>query len=471
MEEKKKGFSIIKAMSWYAIGNVLVKGVALFVLPLFSDLLSTYENGVFTSFVSHATIIESIVLLGLSATIRISKYDADTDYDSYTATVLMIVFFMAGVLLLGINLLLCFVPDFLSFSRFLWNLLIINVAFSAACIILGGRMTLDGHYKGYFAYLLINTVVNLGVSLLLIFTVFKDHDGHMAKIYAIFLANVCCFIYMYLFIGVKKPDPNYIRRALTWGSPLIIHTFLISLFAQLATLSIQYMTDYSNVGIYGMAVTLLNIPQVLLATFENAWNPWFFDTMDRKDYKLIRRINNICYLIFSFLIAEFILIVPDLFHLLINRNYWDAIYCLIPLSIDTYISFLYYTPLNTEYFYKNTKNVMFASILSSGVEVVLLYVLIQRFGLFGAPYALLISRIVLLIIHTYFAKKLDQNSFYDIKILIGTLLGLILCDVIASVFAESILIRWPVFVVLGVVMLITVFKNRKELIRLFNGGR
>ena len=112
MEEKKKGFSIIKAMSWYAIGNVLVKGVALFVLPLFSDLLSTYENGIFTSFVSHATIVESIVLLGLSATIRISKYDADTDYESYTATVLLIVFCVAGVLLLGINLLLCFIPDF-----------------------------------------------------------------------------------------------------------------------------------------------------------------------------------------------------------------------------------------------------------------------------------------------------------------------------------------------------------------------
>ena len=468
MEKEKKKFSVIKAMSWYAIGNILVKGVALFVLPLFSDLMSTYENGVFTSFTSYGTIIESIILLGLSATIRISKYDKDTDYDAYTATVLMITFSVAALLLIGVNLILFINPVFLSFDRLMWNILIIDTAFSAACIILGGRMTLDGHYLGYFIYLVINTVINLGVSLGLIFTVFKDGNTHMAKIYAITLANIVCFIYMYFFLGAHKPDKSYIRRALSWGSPLIVHTFLISLFSQLATLAIQYMTDFSNVGIYGMAITLLNIPQVLLATFENAWNPWFFDTMNKKEYSLIKKFNSICYIVFASLIAEFILIVPDGFHLFINKNYWDAIYCLIPLSIDTYISFLYYTPLNTEYFYKSTKNVMFASIISSGVELVLLYVLIKRFGLFGAGYALVISRIVLLGIHTYFARKLDENAFYDKKIMYGSIVLLFIIDIITSLCVNNVPVRLTLFVLNGILMITLVIKNRKELLKLFN---
>lgn len=468
MENKK--FSIIKAMSWYAIGNILVKGVAIFVLPLFSDLLSTYENGIFTSFVTYATIIESIVLLGLSATIRISKYDEETDYDSYTATVLLICFSVALLLLIGVNIILFINPNFLSFNRLLWNILIVDVAFSAGCILLGGRLTLDGRYKAYFVYLVINTVINLGVSLLLIFTIFKDHEVHKAKIYGILLANIISFIYMYLVVGVKKYNTSYISRALKWGSPLIVHTFLISLFAQLATLSIQYLTDFSNVGIYGMAITLLNIPQVLLATFENAWNPWFFDAMNKKDYVLIKRFNSICYVIFASLIAEFILIVPDFFHLFINKNYWDAIYCLIPLSIDVYISFLYYTPLNTQYFYKNTRNVMLASIISSSIEVVLLYLLINKYGLFGAPYALLISRLVLLVIHSYFARKLDKNEFYDIKVLIGTIIALLIIDIISTVFVNNILIRLALFIINGLMMLYMLYKNRNELIRLFNGG-
>lgn len=470
MEEKKKGFSIIKAMSWYAIGNILVKGVALFVLPIFSNLMSTYENGLFTSFTSYATIIEAIVLLGLSATIRISKYDEDTEYGAYTGTVLLICFSVALTLLLGVNIILFFKPVFLAFDRLMWNLLIIDVAFSAGCIILGGRLTLDGHYKAYFLYLVINTFINLGVSLLLCFTIFKNNNVHMAKIYAILLANIFSFIYMYLFIGVNKFNTSYIKKALSWGSPLIVHTFLISLFAQLATLFIQNMTGFSKVGIYGMAITLLNIPQVLLATFENAWNPWFFDAMNKKDYKLIKRFNSICYLVFASLIAEFILIVPDFFHILINKNYWDAIYCLIPLSIDVYISFLYYTPLNTQYYYKNTKNVMFASILSSIVEVILLYVLISKYSLFGAPYALLISRIVLLLIHSYFARKLDKNSLYDMKVLLFTIIALLIIDIISSLFVDNVLIRLSLFVINGIAMLYLVYKNKDELIRLFNGG-
>ena len=469
MAEKKK-LNIIKAMSWYAIGNILVKGVSFFVLPLFSDLLSTYENGIFTSFTSYATIIESIVLFGLSATIRISKHDKDTDYDSYTSTVLVITFSVAAILLLGVNIILCFVPTFMSFNRFLWNILIIDVAFSAACIVLSGRLTLDGHYKGYFFYLLINTVVNLGVSLLLIFTLFKDQNAHMAKIYAVALANICCFTYLFIFIRCKKPNLSYIKRALTWGSPLIVHTFLISLFSQLATLAIQYMTDYSKTGIYGMAITILNIPQVLLATFENAWNPWFFDTMDDKNYPLIQRFNNVCYMIFASMIALFILIIPDLFHIMINEAYWDAIYCLIPLSIDTYISFLYYTPLNTQYFYKKTKNVMLASIISSSVELVLLFILINKFDIFGAGYALVISRIVLLFIHTQFAKKLESNELYDKKVLYLSIVALFVVDIITSLCVNNIVVRLILFAVIGAYMLTLAIKNKDELLRLFNGG-
>lgn len=466
MADKKK-FSVVKAMSWYAIGNVFVKGMAIFVVPLFSDLMSTYENGIYTSFVSYATIIESIVLLGLSATIRISKYDEDTDYDTYTSTVLLIVFSVAFALLFLVNIILCFIPNFLSFSRLIWNILIIDVSFSAGCIILGGRLTLDGRYKAYFVYLIFNTVLNLGISLGLCFTIFKNHDVHMSKIYAVLITNMLCFTYMFLMVGHKKPNKEYIVKALKWGSPLIVHTFLISLFSQLATLSIQYMTDMSRVGIYGMAITLLNIPQVLLATFENSWNPWFFDTMNEHNYALIKRFNNICYIVFATLIAEFILIIPDLFHLFINKGYWDAIYCLMPLSIDTFISFLYYTPLNTEYFYKNTKNVMFASIMSSIVEVILLFILVNKFDFYGAAYALVISRIVLLIIHTYYAKKLESNELYDKKILLSCILGLFIIDIIASLFVNNIIIRLVLFVVIGIAILAMIIKNRKELFKIF----
>lgn len=468
MSEKKK-FSVIKAMSWYAVGNVFVKGMAIFVLPLFSQLMSTYENGIFTTFSSYATVIESIVLLGLSATIRISKYDEETDYDMYTSTVLLIVFGMAGILFLLVNAILFFAPIFLQFDRLLWNILLINEGFAAACIILGGRITIDGKYKAYFVYLIINTVLNIGISLTLCFTLFNGHDVHMAKIYGILITNIVCFIYMFFTVNCKKPNISYIKRALKWGSPLIIHTILISLFSQLATLFVQYMTDFSKVGIYGMAITLLNIPQVLLATFENAWNPWFFDTMSEHNYKLIKRFNNICYLIYATLIAEFILIVPELFHLFIDSKYWDAIYCLMPLSIDTFISFLYYTPLNTEYYYKNTKNVMFASIMSSLVEAILLYVLVTKFNFYGAAYALVISRIVLLVIHTYYAKKLDKNDFYDKKILFGSVIGLFIIDIIASIFVDNIIIRISLFITIGIIILMIVIKNRKELKRLFIG--
>lgn len=469
MSEKKK-FSVLKAMSWYAIGNVFVKGVAIFVVPLFSDLMSTYENGIYTSFISYATIIESIVLFGLSATIRISKYDEETDYDEYTATVLLIVFSIAALLLALVNIVLCFVPQFLLFDRLMWNILIINTAFSACCIVLGGRLTLDGRYKTYFGYLIINTILNLGLSLGLCFTVFKNNNVHMAKIYGIFITNIVCFSYMLFAIRCGKPNTKYIKKAISWGSPLIVHTFLISLFSQLATLSIQYLCNYESVGIYGMAITLLNIPQVLLATFENAWNPWFFDTMSEHNYALIKRFNNICYIVYATLIAEFILIIPDLFHLFINKAYWGAIYCLMPLSIDTFISFLYYTPLNTEYFYKNTKNVMFASIISSIVEMIMLLILVTKFNFYGAPYALVISRIILFYIHSYFARKLDKNEFYDKKIMYGCIVGLLAIDLIASLFVDIIVVRLLLFVVIGIVILVMIIKNWKELFKMFIGG-
>ena len=62
-------YNILKAVSWYTIGNVLIKGVAFFVLPVFTRLMNTHEYGIYSVYMSYLTIFEVIILLGLSATI------------------------------------------------------------------------------------------------------------------------------------------------------------------------------------------------------------------------------------------------------------------------------------------------------------------------------------------------------------------------------------------------------------------
>ncbi|MBR2534213.1 MAG: lipopolysaccharide biosynthesis protein [Erysipelotrichaceae bacterium] len=468
MNKTKKGYSVLKAISWYAVGNVFVKSISFFVLPLFSNLMSTADYGVYTIFTSNAALIDSIIIFGLAPTIRMAKYDNDTDYELYTSTIVVIPILLVLLLALVSNVYMLFNPVLMSLNRTVWNWMLFYCATNVICIILSNRFVLDGRYKAYFIYLLINTLIAIGSFLLLAKFVFLENT-YMARIVGQSAGNFLSILFFVCTIGYKGISPGYLKKGVVWGAPLVIHSFMISLFGQMDTQLINVFSEFSELGVYGMATTLGLVPATLEATFESAWSPWFFNKMNVGDTEKIRETNNTYFTIFAVILGEFMLILPELVRFL-NRSYWDCVFYLLPITINSFIELIYLVPLNIQYYYKNTKNIMFATVIATLLDALMVVLFIQLYGFYGAVYAKTISKIALVAIHDYSAKKLDQNNYFSSKLFVLLLLILFAIDAIVVLFTDFAALRLFLFAAIGIVALTFTIRKRKELLQMFNGG-
>ena len=69
------GNKYIKSGFWYIIGNLLIKGISFFTLPIFTRLLGTADFGKFNLFMSYENILNVIVGLGIAGTIKTAYLD------------------------------------------------------------------------------------------------------------------------------------------------------------------------------------------------------------------------------------------------------------------------------------------------------------------------------------------------------------------------------------------------------------
>lgn len=463
----KRKYNIIKAASWYTIGNFLIKGVSFFVLPIFTRLMDTHEYGVYSVYSSYLSIFEVIVLLGLSVTIPIAKYTKEVQYDSYISTVISIPAFLSIVFGIIVNIYVYNFGELLSMNARLWNCLFVSAASSSVANIIIARLIADGEYKLSMAYSGLYTIVNVVLSLFLCYFIYKESSAHLARVYG---STIGAFLSVIFLMIVTNTSFSFklvnFRYALLWGIPLFFHTLASTVLIQSDRILIRYIDSYSATGIYAIASTMVSIPMVLQSSLNHAWTPWIYDKLNQRDYKSICNLNGKYITLFCGIIAAFMLVSPDLVHVFTSKDYWQSAYCLVPLSFSIFGEVLYSIPTTVEYYNKKTIYIMFGTMITVVINVLLDVVFIIKFGIAGAAYATALSKLILFIMHYFLAKKIDSNSVIDKKYVIVTI-GVLICVNILTVLAmDSILIRYGMMLIL-IAIGIHFAVNNKELIKLY----
>ncbi len=466
MSTKKTDYNILKAASWYTIGNILVKSISFFVLPIFTSLMSTTEYGIYSVYLSYLTIFEVIILLGLSSTVRIAKFDRDTNFSRYMSTISSIPVMGTIFIAFLLNLFMTFfhVDSLLSMSQTLWNYLFITSASSAIAGIIGARLVIDAKYREYMSYSAINAVLNVGVSLILCRTIYKTNDIHMARVIGQCIASLASTAFLMTVTKTRlKPEKIYIRKSLLWGIPLLFHTLATVVLTQSDRIVIRYMNDYGAAGIYSIAVTLIIIPLTLQTSLESAWAPWFYQKMDAKDYSSIRKVNNLYIIIFAVIIAEFMLVSPEIIHIFTDKDYWDSVYCLVPLSISIFGEMLYCLPVNVEYYNKKTKYIMWGTVSVTLINIVLDIIFVHFSGFIGAAYATAVSKLLLFLFHFILSKKIDSNAVFRKSVAFSAISILFGVNFFTVINVGFIFPRWILCGSVAGILLYFLIKNRAAL--------
>ena len=459
MDDKKK--KIVNAGIGYTVGNYLIKGLTFLTIPIFARLMESYDYGVYNTYIAYESIIYIIIGLALHTSFKKAKYKYENNFNKYVSSCVFLGICSAGVWFVGLNIIYFLIARYLELDRWILNILIFHSFGSALIQYYNAYVGLYYEYKKFLKLSFINAGVNIFGSIALIMFAFSD-SRYYGRILGSALPVIFIGIYIVIFFFKKskpKHDSGMWKYALKYSLPIIPHGISQVVLAQFDRIMISNMVGSAQSGIYSFAYNIYSIIQVTSNSLSNVWEPWFFERMHEKDYESIRKkgfLFGLCMLIFSTLLC---LIAPEIILLLGTSKYSESVYCVIPIIIGGYFSFLYVLPCEVEYYHEKTQYIALATSIAAVVNIILNYFCIKKFGYVAAAYTTMVTYLLYFVFHYFIAKKIEGKYIYSNKGILFLVVGaLVVCGITISLI-NYIVIRWSLAVILVIASLI--FGERK----------
>lgn len=483
MEESKQKSNIVKAGIGYTIGNYLIKGLAFLTVPIFSRLLSTTDYGIYNTFVAMEGIMYVIIGMAMHSNYKSARYkygmigeervEPGNDFNTYVSNTMIVVIFSTIFWLFIFYFSSNFLENLLGLNRITLLLLILYSSSGAIIPCFNAYVALKYKYKSYLLVAGLNAVGNILLSIILMLTVFNDkrYMGRIiGSIVPTILISICIVVYFF-----KKARPQNCKPMILWGIkyslPIIPNGIGQVILSQFDRIMINKISGPSYSGIYSFAYNIFGLVNVTSLSLDNVWSPWLFEKMHSKNYSNIRKQANI-YMLLMLLFSCFILLVsPELVHILGDKSYWDATYCVIPLIAGGFFLFMSSLPISVEYYYEKTKLIAIGTIFAAGINILLNYYYINKYGYIAASYTTLFTYFLYYVFHLYISYRIHRKLLFSNKIIIMCSISIIMGTIFAIVFLNNILIRWTIASSVAVLFLIIEEKTVciiKKVIRKYN---
>lgn len=457
-----------KAAIWYAICNIIQKGLVFITTGIFSRLLTTEEFGIFSVFTTWQNVIVIFASLNLASGVFLRgliKYEDDEEDFSASLYSLFTLVFMSSFVV------------YLVFSGF-WNRLLDLPREYMLCMFADMLVTTAFHFwsarqRVYNAYrrLIVVTIINAftkplaGVVAILLFD-----NNIAARIYSMTLVDCLCF--GGFFIGMfwtkkKKISTKYWKYALSYNIPLVPHYLSQIILNQSDRVMIKSISGASDAGIYSFAYTLASIMGVVNQGILNSYNPWMYRQIKDKKYDEIGKVSVQLLALVGAACLSLIIFIPELIWVMGRPAYREAIWIMPPVAMSIYFTFMYSLFANFEFYYEKTRFMMVASASGAALNIVLNYIFINKYGYMAAGYTTLICYLLYCIAHYIVMKMIIKKNLGNIRIYDMKLVTLISVCVVVIGFLFMML--YDYFVVRYVIISITaifMFLYRKKLMQI-----
>ncbi len=458
-----------KSGIWYSIGNILLKGCMFFSLPIFTRIMKTDDFGIYNTYMAYEGLLAAILGLGLYGTIKSAKFDYKDSFNNYLYSILSCSFFWLIIVMFLINSLYPLIGNYIGFSLFEINVLILQSFGTYLLYFYGSKLNIEFKYKSYLIMSAFNTLINIGLSVLLINYVFPN-QRYLGRILGTAIPLILISLYIVIIViknHTQKIDKNHIKYALAIGLPLIPHVVSQSLLSQFDRIMISKMVNSSSAGIYSYMYTMSTILNVLCVSLDNAWSPWVFHKLKENKKMEINNKSKEYIGLFLLLTLGFICVTPEIGKIMSSKDYWEGIDLIIPLSLSNFFIFLYMLPVCLEYYNKKTKYISIGTVFAAVFNIALNYGFIIKWGYRGAAYSTVISYALLFIFHWQIAKKYKIDKIYDFKFIIKSLIVLLLITtpvLIISNVLLNVIYRYLVVIIIMIIFLLN-YKKVKVLIK------
>ncbi|MCT2347470.1 oligosaccharide flippase family protein [Bacillales bacterium AN1005] len=410
---------LFKKFMEYALGSGLVLLLGFISSPLNTRLFSPEEFGKFSMFNLWSNIIAVLILVGLDQSfVRYFHEEQEINRSKLliqTLKIPLLALLIVSILMLLFSKVLL-VSLFSTYSLSLLLLLIINNLFVLLnrYIFLVIRMQQKGKI---FSYLQIAQKL-LMIAFTIVFFIFLK-DNFLVLISAFVFSNILVTL-IGLHIeknfwfqnnkGKKLKTTN--RELVVFGYPLVF-TFLITwLFQSADRIFIKHFSDYSELGLYAAAFSIVALLNSVQSAFTMFWVPVAYEkyNLDPTNKSFFEKVSKGISFI-MLLISACLILSKDLLVLILGEDFREA------SSIVPFLIFmpLMYTVSETTVlginFLKKSKYHIIIALLSAALNIIGNLLLVPSYGAIGAAISTGVSYILFFTLRTFISKKFYPNRY------------------------------------------------------------
>lgn len=459
----------IKASLWFLVCSVLQKGISVITTPIFTRLLSTAEYGQFNVFNSWLSVVSVFVTFNLCAgvyTMGIVKFKDDER--AFTSS-------LQG---LTLSMCVCWTAVYLLFRDF-WNSLfqLTTVQMLAMLVLIWTSasfnfwMTTQRNQYKYKLLIIVTLIVSVLKPVIGIIFVINAEDKVTARILGLALVElICypCFFFIQMKRGKKFYSKKYWKYAVLFNFPLIPHYLSNTILGSSDRIMIQRMAGEAEAGIYSLAYSIAQLMSMVNDALNKTMSPWLYQKIRDKKYTDISKVVYISLAIVGVCNIFLIAIAPEIVAIFAPKEYYDAIYVIVPVALSGFFTYMYLCFAPFEFYYEKRIWTTIGTLTSALINLVLNLIFIPIFGYMAAGYTTLIAYAVNALMHYFFSRKVCRTYIgniepYNKTILFGMSVGFIALGMMFIPMYKHIILRYAfVILVIGVV-----FSQRKRLINIY----
>ena len=384
-------------------------------IPIFVNITSQSEYGLINNFTSFVSIFSLVVGLSLNSCVNNASFDYREEIKEFLSSIL----FLATISFLFFvcigNVFFLFKNSIFDMNSLVFNLMLCQSFSTFIVAYVQAYFTIHFEHFKYLVLSLISTLLNIGVSILLMQTILQGNK-YLGRALggALGLGIIGIILYIIIFFkGKRLIDISYWKYALNISLPLIPHALSNVLLAQFDRIMINTFLGSSQAGIYSYISNIGIILNVVWQSTNNAWVPWFYGEMSEKKYSNIKKVST--YYLLAFTVISIIVMVfsIDLAKFMAPTEYYVGLSLVVPISLGYFFQFLYSLPVNVEFYEKKTNYIALGTIASAVINIALNIIFIPKYGIIAAGYTTVFTYFLLFAFHYYMAKKITGYQYFD----------------------------------------------------------
>jgi O-antigen/teichoic acid export membrane protein len=420
-------FAQIKGGSIYYISsNFVQKAFAFAILPVLTSYLAPSEYGIISLVSALGGVVMLFMMLALQAAVTRFFFEFKDNQEALKRFLGSIIVFVnisslcLGVMLLtfGESLIAVFIGDIDFYPYIVLGLLF--AIFQPMFTILLSMLQVMQRAKEYaFAFLLNYTasaILGLGV---IVFFEYKAEGMLFSSFVVALISNILSFWYMRKSFTLCF-DLLHIRRALSYSIPLIPNSLFSQINAVADKVIVNVLIGTTATGIYSLGFMIGSVIQAVAVSINRAYVPVAMASLksnNPSEFRALAKMGEIIVYGYCYAALGLSLFSKELILLFIDDAYFSAANVVPLIAFSFVLLGIYYLFVNILFFdLGKAKYIAFFTGASMGLNIVLNYIFVPRYGIEGAAVATFGTQFLITLLVAVFAGRIDKIRWAYSKI-------------------------------------------------------